>query len=86
MLQFQETGSRLRKEAENILKYKDLTIGIQHMWKVKAKVIPVITEASETISKSSRQCLSKLPGKHTIKEIQTTAILGTAHLLHTVYV
>ena len=25
----------IKKEAENILKYKDLTIEIQHMWKVK---------------------------------------------------
>ena len=27
----------IKKEAEKILKYKDLTIEIQHMWKVKKK-------------------------------------------------
>jgi hypothetical protein len=32
----------IQKEAENILKYKDLTIEIQHMWSVKTGVIPVI--------------------------------------------
>jgi hypothetical protein len=29
--------SVIQKEAEKILKYKDLTIEIQHMWKVKTK-------------------------------------------------
>jgi methanogenic corrinoid protein MtbC1 len=38
-----------------ILKYKDLTTEIQHMWNIKAKVILVITGATRTISKSFRQ-------------------------------
>jgi hypothetical protein len=44
----------IRKEAEKILKYKDLTIEIQSMWNVKTKVIPVIIGATGTISKSFR--------------------------------
>ena len=32
----------IKKEAEKILNYKDLTIEIQRMWKVKTRVIPVI--------------------------------------------
>jgi len=39
----------IKKEAEKILKYKDLTIEIQHMWKVKTRVILVIIGATETI-------------------------------------
>jgi len=45
----------IKKEAENILKYTDLTIGTQSMWNVKPKVIPVIIGATETISKSFRK-------------------------------
>jgi hypothetical protein len=48
----------IKKEAEQILKYKDLTIEIQCMWNVKTKVIPVITGATGTISKSFRKYVS----------------------------
>jgi hypothetical protein len=65
----------IKKEAEKILKYKDLIIQIQCMWNVKAKVIPVIRGATGTISKSLRQYLSNIPGREKIKRLQITAIL-----------
>jgi hypothetical protein len=74
----------IRKEAEKILKYKDLTTEIQRMWNVKAKVIPVITGATGTISKSFRKYVSNMPGKHEVKKQQKTAILVTAHVLRKV--
>jgi hypothetical protein len=73
-----------KKEAEKILKYKDLIIEIQQMWNVKARVIWLIIRATGTISKSLRQYLSDLSGKHKIKELQQTAIFGTAHRLREV--
>jgi len=70
-----------KKEAEKILKYKDLTIEIRRMWNVRTKAIPVISGATGTISKSFRKYVSNIPGKHEVKELQKTAILGTAHIL-----
>ena len=72
----------IKKEAKKII--KTLTTEIQHMWNVKTKVIPIIIGATGTISKSFRQYLSNIPGKHDIKELQKTAILGTAHTLRKV--
>jgi len=47
-------------------------------------VIAVIIGATGTISKSFRKYVSNIPGKHEVKELQKTAILGTAHLLREV--
>jgi len=71
----------IKKEAEEILKYKDLAIEIQRMWNAKTKVIPVIIGATGTISKSFRKYMSNIPGKHEVKELQKTTILATAHIL-----
>jgi hypothetical protein len=68
------------KEAEKILKYKALITEIQHMWNVKAEVIPLIIGVTRTISKLLRQYVSHIPGRHKIKELPKTAILGTANI------
>ena len=59
----------VKKEAEEILKYKDLTVEIQRMWNVKTKVIPVIIGATGTISKSFRKYVSNITGKHEVMEL-----------------
>jgi len=74
----------IKKEAEKNLKYKDLTTEIQRMWKVKTSVTPVIIGATGTISKSFRKYKSNIPGNHEVKELQKTAILGSAHILRKV--
>jgi hypothetical protein len=74
----------IKKEAEKILKYKDLTIETQRMWNVKGSVITVIIGATGTISKSFRKCVSNIPGNHDVKEPQKTVILGTAQILRKV--
>ena len=74
----------IKKEAEKILKYKDLTIEMQRMWNVKTKMIPVIIGATGTISKSFRKYVSNIPGRYEVKEPHKTAILGTTHILRKV--
>jgi hypothetical protein len=75
----------IKKEAEKILKYKDLTTTeIQRMWNVQTRVIPVIIGATGTISKSFRKYVSNIPAKHEVRELQKIAILGTAHILRKV--
>jgi hypothetical protein len=39
----------IKKKAENILKYKDLTVEVQRMWNVKTSVITVKNGATGTI-------------------------------------
>jgi hypothetical protein len=58
-----------KKEAEKILKYKDLTIEIHPMWNIKTRVIPVIIGVTGTISKSFRKYVSSIPGNHEVREL-----------------
>ena len=74
----------IKEQAEKILQYQDLTIQIQRVCKVKTKVMPVMIEATGIFSESFRKDLNNRPGKHEIKELQTTAMLGTAHVLRKV--
>jgi hypothetical protein len=57
----------IKKKAQNILKYKNVTTEIQHMWNVKANIIPVITGTIRTISKLFRKQLSSISGKQEMK-------------------
>jgi len=46
----------------------------------ETKVIRVIMWASRTISKSFGKYLTNILGKHDVKQLQKTAILGTAYM------
>jgi hypothetical protein len=60
----------IKHEAKKIVKSKDLIVEIQHMWNMKAEVIPIITGANGTISKLLRLYLSNTPEQHKIKPLQ----------------
>ena len=76
----------IKQEDKKILKYKDFTTEIHHMWNVKTKVIPVMRGATGTIPKSFRKDVSNIPGKYEVKKLQKTAILGTVHILRKVLI
>jgi len=54
----------IKKEAEKILKYKDLTTEIQRMWNVKTRVIPIIIIGSDW---DHFQIIQKIRERHTRK-------------------
>jgi glyoxylate utilization-related uncharacterized protein len=68
----------IKKVAEIVLNYKDITTETQPTWNVKTEVIPVIIRATGSISKSFTKYLSNLQGttdnSHTV----------TAHVLRKV--
>jgi hypothetical protein len=72
----------IQKEAEKVLKYKDLTIEIHRMWNVKT--YRLIIGATGTISKSYRKYVSAMLANYEVRELQKAAILGTAHRLRKV--
>jgi hypothetical protein len=47
-------------------------------------IIIIIIVATGTISKPFRKYVSSIPGNHEVRELQITAILGTAHILRKV--
>jgi len=48
------------------------------------QVVIIIIIIIIIIIKSFRKYVSNIPGKHEVKELQKTAILGTAHILRKV--
>jgi hypothetical protein len=74
----------IQKESEKKLKYKNLSIEIQLMWKMKCFVIPVIIGATEIVTRGLKKYLETIPGKHSIESLQKTAVLGTSHIIRKV--
>jgi hypothetical protein len=70
-----------RQKCDGGTSREDSKKGTQRMWNVKTTVMPVITRATGTVTESFKKYLRNIPGKQEIKELQKTAILGTAHTL-----
>jgi hypothetical protein len=74
----------VEKEAENKVKYKNLSIEIQRMWNMKCFVIPIIIGTTGIVSKCLQKYLETIPGQHSIDSLQETTILGTSHIIRKV--
>jgi hypothetical protein len=51
------------------------------MWKVKTKIVPVITGALEIIKKVLEQILQLLPGEPSVIQLQKITLMSTAHTI-----
>lgn len=72
------------KEAEKTLKYRDLSIEINRMWKMKTEILPIVIGATGTVTKNLKETLQKLGGNIQMQQLQTIAVFGTAHIIRKV--
>jgi len=63
------------KEVEKKLQYKSVCIGMQRMWNLKYKIIPVMTGATGIVTKGFGKYLEAIPVKHSIDSLKKIAIL-----------
>ena len=66
------------KQEEKIDKYQDLAREIRSLWKVKAKVIPIVIGALGTIPKGLNGYLKEIGVTTRVELLQKSALLGTA--------
>ena len=72
------------KEIEKITKYQDLKLEVQKLWKIKAKVVPVVIGGLGATSKEIGKHLANIPGKHSVAPLLKAALLGSTHILRRV--
>lgn len=74
----------MAKEAEKLLKYRDLAIEISRMWNIKTRIVPIVIGATGNITNRLQSNLCSITGRHDMTQLQTTAIMGTAHIIRKV--
>jgi len=72
------------KKSEKPSKYKNLDITVSKMWKVRTKIVPVMTGALGITKKGLDQKLQLLPGHLSAIELQKITLMSTAHVMRTV--
>ena len=71
------------KETEKIEKYKDLSIEISSLWKMKCEVIPIVVGGLGCVTAKLEIYLQKLVISQfcNLELLQRTAILGSSYIL-----
>ena len=72
------------KEMEKIEKYDELKREVERLWKVKAKVIPIVLGALGTVTRNLSNYIKEIGVNTQIKLIQKSVLLGTARVLRKV--
>ena len=72
------------KGMEKIEKYDELKREVERLWKVKAKVIPIVLGALGTVTRNLSNYIKEIGVKTQIKLIQKSVLLGTARVLRKV--
>ncbi|KAF7655094.1 hypothetical protein LDENG_00060930, partial [Lucifuga dentata] len=70
-----------KKEHQKIQKYQGLKEELERMWKVKSKVVPVVTGALGAVIPKLGAWLQEIPGTTSEVSVQKNAVLGTAKIL-----
>ena len=72
------------KEKDKIERYQDLEMGLQKIWNVKVKIIPVVVGSLGAIPKQFGNRLKQIGITVGTAQVQKTVLLGTARILRKV--
>ena len=72
------------KEKDKIEKYQDLGRGLQKIWNVKVKIIPLVVGSLGAIPKQFGNGLKEIGIRAGTALVQKTVLLGTARILRKV--
>ncbi|KAF7654704.1 hypothetical protein LDENG_00066000, partial [Lucifuga dentata] len=67
-----------KKGHKKIEKYQGLKEELERTWKVKSKVVPVVTGALRAVTPKLGEWLQEIPGTTSEVSVQKSAVLGTA--------
>jgi len=70
---------------EKLSKYIDLESGVSRTWKVRTKVVSVITGVLGTIKKAFEQNVQSLLGHSSATGLQKITLMSTANFIHKAY-
>ena len=83
MWQYPQTEMSCKRSGKEV-EIQELGIEIKRMWNLKCTIIPILTGTTEIVNRSLWKNLEAVPGKHSIKSLQKTALLGTSHIIRKV--
>uniref|UniRef100_H3AYE9 Reverse transcriptase domain-containing protein n=1 Tax=Latimeria chalumnae TaxID=7897 RepID=H3AYE9_LATCH len=69
------------KEQEKIMKYQDLKMEIEKLWKVRVEMIPVVIGALGEVTKKHKDYIKKIDESIQLEDLQKAALLGRARIV-----